>query len=64
MTASDDRLWTIDELATFLNKRKSWVYDNYRDLFPYYKVGQQVRFDPQEIRAALREMTASEKRAA
>lgn len=64
MTSDDGRLWTIDELAEFLNMRKSWVYDNYRDLFPYYKLGQQVRFDPREIRAALREMNASENKAA
>jgi predicted DNA-binding transcriptional regulator AlpA len=60
----DTTLWTIGELAHFLRKPKSWVYDNYRDLFPYYKIGRQVRFDPQEIRAVLREMATSEKRAA
>ncbi|MBW8486698.1 helix-turn-helix domain-containing protein [Actinomadura parmotrematis] len=48
-------LWTIDDLARFLRKKKSWVYENYREQFPYYKVGQQIRFDPAEIRAALRE---------
>ncbi|WP_329097888.1 helix-turn-helix domain-containing protein [Actinomadura citrea] len=54
----DDALWTIAELAHFLRKPKSWVYDNYRDLFPYYKIGQQVRFDPAEVRAALRDVSA------
>ncbi|MGI5206354.1 helix-turn-helix domain-containing protein [Spirillospora sp. CA-108201] len=54
----DDALWTISELAHFLRKPKSWVYDNYRDLFPYYKIGQQVRFDPAEVRTALRNVTA------
>ncbi|TMQ79969.1 helix-turn-helix domain-containing protein [Actinomadura soli] len=57
----EDRLWTVAELAAFLQKPKSWVYDNYRDLFPYYKIGQQVRFAPGEIRAALREMIRTEK---
>lgn len=61
---NDDRLWTVAELALFLQKPKSWVYDHYRDLFPYYKIGQQVRFDPCEIRAALREMIRTEKGAA
>jgi hypothetical protein len=54
----DDALWTITELADFLRKPKSWVYDNYREMFPYYKVGQQVRFIPSEIRAHLREMNS------
>ena len=54
----DEALWTITELANFLRKPKSWVYDNYRDLFPYYKIGQQVRFDPAEVRAALRDVSA------
>lgn len=54
----DDALWTIAELAHFLRKPKSWVYDNYRDLFPYYKIGQQVRFDPVEVRASLRGVSA------
>ncbi|MEW2356542.1 helix-turn-helix domain-containing protein [Spirillospora sp. NPDC029432] len=59
-----EQLWTITELAQFLRKPKSWVYDHYRELFPYYKIGQQVRFDPQEVRAALRDMTVNEKAAA
>jgi predicted DNA-binding transcriptional regulator AlpA len=59
-----DRLWTINELAAFLQKPKSWVYDHYRELFPYYKVGQQVRFDPAEIRAALRANVRADQEAA
>jgi hypothetical protein len=64
MTENEEPLWTIDDLAAFLRKPKSWVYDNYRDLFPFYKLGQQVRFDPMEIRLALREMIGSETGAA
>jgi hypothetical protein len=48
-------LWTVGQLAAYLNKPVSWVYDNYRERFPFYKVGRALRFDPGEIRAALRE---------
>jgi hypothetical protein len=47
-------LWTIEDLAAFLKKPTSWVYENYRELFPFYRMGQAIRFDPEEIRAALR----------
>lgn len=48
-------LWTIADLAAFLKKPTSWVYENYRELFPFYRMGQAIRFDPEEIRAALRD---------
>lgn len=48
-------LWTVEDLATFLKKPTSWVYENYRELFPFYRMGQAIRFDPQEIRAELRD---------
>jgi hypothetical protein len=48
-------LWTIEDLTAFLKKPSSWVYENYRELFPFYRIGQAIRFDPEEIRAALRD---------
>lgn len=48
-------MWTVEDLAEYLNKPVSWVYENYRDLFPFYKLGQAVRFDPDEIRAVIRD---------
>ncbi|MEV0398854.1 helix-turn-helix domain-containing protein [Actinoallomurus sp. NPDC050550] len=47
-------LWTAEDLAEFLRKPLSWVYENYRERFPFYRVGQAIRFDPAEIRASLR----------
>jgi hypothetical protein len=47
-------LWTVEDLAAFLQKPTSWVYENYRGLFPFYRMGQAIRFDPQEIRDTLR----------
>ena len=47
--------WTIQDLAAWLRKPVSWVYAHYRDLYPYYRVGREVRFDPEEIRAAMAE---------
>jgi hypothetical protein len=53
--AGPAELWTIEDLAHFLKKPTSWVYENYRDLFPFYRTGQAIRFDPEEIRNALRD---------
>ncbi|SEG93318.1 hypothetical protein SAMN04489712_13818 [Thermomonospora echinospora] len=56
-----DELWTVEDLSGFLKKPTSWVYENYRELFPYYRMGQAVRFDPEEIRAVLRQRYRFEK---
>jgi hypothetical protein len=48
-------LWTVEDLAAFLKKPTSWVYENYRELFPFYRMGQAIRFDPQEVRSVLRD---------
>lgn len=47
-------LWTVGDLAAFLRKPKSWVYENYARCYPFYRVGREVRFDPDEIRAVLK----------
>lgn len=44
-----EKLWSPAELAEFLGKPVSWVYDNHRTWFRSYKVGQAVRFKPDEV---------------
>jgi excisionase family DNA binding protein len=47
------QLMTIDELATFLNVPKSWVYGQTRTAkrtgFPVLKVGKYCRFDKGQV---------------
>jgi excisionase family DNA binding protein len=47
------QLMTIDELATFLNVPKSWVYGQTRTAkrtgFPVLKVGKYCRFDKSQV---------------
>lgn len=49
----DPQLWNVPTLAAFLDKPKSWVYDNYETVFAgcYVRLGQQIRFVPEAIRA-------------
>ena len=51
------QLMTIDELATFLNVKKSWVYGQTRTAkktgFPVVKVGKYCRFNRHEVLAWL-----------
>jgi hypothetical protein len=43
-------LWGIDELATFLDVEKSWIYDNWRKLgIPTLKIGQKLKFKPSAV---------------
>ena len=55
------QLMTIDELATFLNVPKSWVYGQTRTAkrtgFPVVKVGKYCRFDRQEVLSWLKDHT-------
>ena len=44
-------LWTVAEVASFLNMSESWVYKRSTDnSLPYIKVGGSLRFKPEEIR--------------
>jgi predicted DNA-binding transcriptional regulator AlpA len=47
------QLMTLEELATFLNVPKSWVYNQtrtaYRTGFPVLKVGKYCRFDQGQV---------------
>ncbi|GAU66692.1 hypothetical protein SSP35_03_03400 [Streptomyces sp. NBRC 110611] len=43
-------LMSIDEVAAFLRKPKSWVYGNWRsEGIPFKKVGNQLRCRPAEL---------------
>ncbi|WP_369696825.1 helix-turn-helix domain-containing protein [Streptomyces sp. XD-27] len=44
-------LWDVPDLAEFLRKPPSWVYDNHARMdIPSFRIGQQLRFSPAEIR--------------
>lgn len=48
------RLVTIDQLAAYLNVKKSWIYDRtYRDQIPVFRLGKLLRFDLDAIEAWL-----------
>ncbi|MFF8374385.1 helix-turn-helix domain-containing protein [Streptomyces lydicus] len=47
----DQPMWTVPTLADFLGKPVSWVYDNHeKQAIPSFRVGQQLRFWPSEIK--------------
>lgn len=51
-----EALWDVEGLSRFLGKPPSWIYDNHsREKIPSFRVGQQLRFSPTEIRAWLEE---------
>lgn len=47
----ESALWTVKDLAAYLDKPASWVYDNYRTEFAgcFVRLGQHVRFLPDAI---------------
>ena len=50
-----DALWTVDDVAKFLNTSTSWVYQaRRRGVLPSLKIGSAVRFHPDAIRAWVR----------
>lgn len=50
-----DRLWTVHDVAAFLGKPVSWVYENYRAEFDgcYCHFGQAIRFDSGRVKAVV-----------
>jgi len=49
-------MWDVKALAAYLGKPASWVYDNHlKEEVPSFRVGQQLRFSPAEIRQWLEE---------
>ncbi|GGU99418.1 hypothetical protein GCM10010211_78430 [Streptomyces albospinus] len=50
----DQAMWTVPALAEFLGKPTSWVYGNReKQAIPSFRVGQQLRFWPGEIKTWL-----------
>jgi excisionase family DNA binding protein len=49
-----DELMTVEEVATLLRVRKSWVYERTRrrgaDRLPFVKLGKYLRFEESELR--------------
>jgi hypothetical protein len=44
-------LWDVEDLVGYLKKPVSWIYDNHvREGIPSFRVGQQLRFLPDEVR--------------
>ena len=51
---STEELMTVEELARWLRKPKSWVYNRLNDLgIPHYKIGNHLRFKRSEVEAWL-----------
>ena len=46
-------LWTVQEVAKNYRLKDSWVYQHMGEL-PHYKLGNLVRFDPDELDDFLR----------
>ncbi|MER6255489.1 helix-turn-helix domain-containing protein [Streptomyces sp. NPDC001584] len=44
------KLLTVDEVAEFLSKPRSWVYENWRtEQIPFRRVGQSLRCRPSDL---------------
>lgn len=46
---AQDQLWTVKQVAHFLNKGRTWVYSNVHKI-PHCRVGAELRFDPETIK--------------
>jgi hypothetical protein len=44
----ENELWTVEELARRWRLKPSWLYQHMGEL-PHIKLGNLVRFDPQEL---------------
>ena len=54
-TSSGDGLWTAEQVATFLNVSKTWVYRaGVKGLLPSLRLGGVVRFVEGEVRTLAR----------
>lgn len=53
---TSEPLLTPQEVATWLKMSRIWVYKQAeKGLLPFHRVGDAIRFDPEEIRAYLNE---------
>lgn len=49
-------LLTVDQVAAWLNMSREWVYKAAeKGLLPFHRVGEAIRFDPDEIQSYLNE---------
>lgn len=45
-----DKLMTVDEVANYSNKPRSWVYGNWKaEQIPFRKMGQSLRCRPADL---------------
>ena len=52
---TDEPLWTVGEVATYLRKSERWVRGEYlAERLPCVRIGNSVRFHPEKIRALAR----------
>jgi len=48
-------LWTVQEIAKNYRLKESWIYQHMAEL-PHFKLGNLVRFDPDELQDHLRKL--------
>jgi excisionase family DNA binding protein len=52
------KMLTLDEVATYLDKPKKWVYENWRHLgIPFRRIGNQLRIRPSDLDAWIDQQT-------
>jgi len=51
MPSHESPLLNVTEAATYINKKKIWVYRNLRWQMPVVKIGQQIFFEKRELDA-------------
>lgn len=55
-----DPLLTVDEIATYLNVKKSWVYEHVgKRSIPCKRIGKYLRFRISEVESAIAQGTGS-----
>ena len=48
---NDERLWTVRDVAHYLAKGKSWVYEQAgASKLPSLRIGAELRFDPEVVK--------------
>lgn len=48
---TDDRLWTVKDVAYYLCKGRTWVYNQVAEnRIPFRRVGGELRFEPDAIK--------------
>ena len=55
-----DELMTVEDLAAWLRKPRSWIYNRIDDLgIPYFKIGNHIRFKLSEVERWLDQQRAA-----